>query len=69
MIDPDGRETKFTHTDEFGNVLAVYKDGDLGVYKHDDAKNKKDVDKARRRSGSTLEEERKWAKLSFGMNL
>jgi RHS repeat-associated protein len=31
-IDPDGRRS--THTDENGRVLAVYDDGDLGVYKH-----------------------------------
>ncbi|NTD97008.1 hypothetical protein G6M26_06580 [Agrobacterium tumefaciens] len=35
MIDPDGRETKSTHTDKFGSVVAVYDDGDKGVYKHD----------------------------------
>lgn len=33
LIDPDGRLS--THTDEDGNVLAVYNDGDLGVYKHE----------------------------------
>lgn len=53
MIDPDGMETKSTHTDELGNVLAVYNDGDFGVYRHDDAKSKKDVDKARKQSGTT----------------
>jgi RHS repeat-associated protein len=34
MIDPDGRLS--THTDEEGNVLAVYDDDDLGVYQHSD---------------------------------
>ncbi len=34
FIDPDGRGTESTHTDKFGNVVAVYKDGDLGVYRH-----------------------------------
>ncbi|REC64524.1 hypothetical protein DRF59_20545 [Chryseobacterium flavum] len=33
-IDPDGRGTESTHTDKFGNVVAVYNDGDLGVYRH-----------------------------------
>jgi len=33
-IDPDGRFS--THTDGEGNVVAVYDDGDLSVYKHDD---------------------------------
>lgn len=32
FIDPDGRFS--THTDSAGNVVAVYKDGDNGVYKH-----------------------------------
>jgi RHS repeat-associated protein len=36
-----------THTDETGNVIAVYNDGDLGVYKHDGvgAAAKADVDR------------------------
>jgi hypothetical protein len=33
--DPLGDSTESTHTDKFGKVLAVYNDGDLGVYKHD----------------------------------
>ncbi len=36
MTDPDGRETKSTHTDKLGNVLAIYDDGDKGVYKHNE---------------------------------
>ncbi len=32
-IDPDGNFVS-THTDWFGNVVAVYNDGDLGVYRH-----------------------------------
>jgi RHS repeat-associated protein len=32
LIDPDGRFS--THTDSSGNVVAVYDDKDLGVYKH-----------------------------------
>lgn len=31
--DPTGM-LESTHTDEEGNVIAVYDDGDLGVYKH-----------------------------------
>jgi RHS repeat-associated protein len=42
--DPLGNEGNSTHTDGAGNVLAVYNDGDLGVYKHDDAKTKSDID-------------------------
>lgn len=34
FIDPDGRGTESTHTDKLGNVVAVYNDGDLGVYRH-----------------------------------
>jgi len=33
FIDPNGMNAS-THTDEEGNVVAVYEDGDLGVYKH-----------------------------------
>ena len=33
LIDPDGNST---HTDAEGNVVAVYEDGYLGVYMHDD---------------------------------
>lgn len=35
LVDPDGRSPS-THTDKDGNVVAVYDDGDNGVYKHDD---------------------------------
>lgn len=45
MVDPDGKGSTSTHTDKNGTVLAVYNDGDLGVYKHDDVETKKDVDK------------------------
>src|SRR5690606_2505198 len=46
-IDPDGRMAvpPSTHTDEDGNVLAVYDDGDLGVYTHSDGTTKADIDK------------------------
>ena len=33
LVDPDGKEIS-THTDEAGNVVAVYDDGDNGVYMH-----------------------------------
>ena len=32
LVDPDGRGIS-THTDELGNVVAVFNDGDNGVYK------------------------------------
>jgi len=44
IVDLNGMEGTSTHTDSAGKVLAVYNDGDLGVYKHDDAKTKADVD-------------------------
>ena len=36
LVDPDGNEAS-THTDRHGNVLAVYNDGNLGVYAHSDS--------------------------------
>ncbi len=33
LVDPDGKEPS-THTDENGNVVAVFNDGDNGVYRH-----------------------------------
>jgi RHS repeat-associated protein len=36
LVDPDGRQIS-THTDENGNVVAVYDDGNLGVYVHSQA--------------------------------
>lgn len=45
IVDPTGTSGTSTHTDKDGKVLAVYNDGDLGVYKHDDTTIKEDVDK------------------------
>ncbi len=42
FMDPTGMFS--THTDEDGNVVAVYNDGDLGVYKHQGKVMKSDVD-------------------------
>lgn len=42
-VDPDGRESQSTHTDKNGKVLKVIDDGDLGIYKHDDAKTASDI--------------------------
>ncbi|RBL88136.1 DUF6443 domain-containing protein [Chitinophaga flava] len=53
MIDPDGREVKSTHTDSLGKVLAVFNDGDLGVYKHDDATTADEVRTKRQETKST----------------
>jgi len=52
FVDPDGMEGKSTHTDFFGNVIAVYDDGDLGVYRHVYAESKKDVDDLRSATGT-----------------
>lgn len=56
FTDPTGMEPS-THTDEDGNVLAVYNDGDLGVYKHENllngqAPSKLDIDVAHQSSSS-----------------
>lgn len=51
--DPTGMAPLSTHTDSLGNVLAVYNDGDLGVYQHDDATTKEEVDKKREATGTT----------------
>lgn len=42
-----------THTDSLGNVLAVYDDGDLGVYRHNDATSRKDIERKRKKTGDT----------------
>ncbi len=38
-VDQLGNSTESTHTDKNGRVVAVYNDGDKGVYKHDDLSN------------------------------
>ena len=43
-IDPDGLAPFSTHTDEDGNVIAVYDDDDLGVYTHANGTTKEDLD-------------------------
>ncbi|RBL91427.1 hypothetical protein DF182_02055 [Chitinophaga flava] len=53
MVDLDGRKGTSTHTDSTGKVLAVYNDGDLGVYKHDDVRTGSDIDAKRERTNST----------------
>jgi RHS repeat-associated protein len=45
LIDPKG-DNASTHTDEDGNVIAVYVDGDLGIYKHEAGTTKEDVENA-----------------------
>ena len=50
-IDPTGLLS--THTDEDGNIVAVYDDGDLGVYRHIDASTREEVDIKREATGTT----------------
>lgn len=45
FIDPDGMRPTSTHTDAQGRVLAVYNDGDLGVYRHKTANTTSQIDK------------------------
>ena len=57
FIDPDGNEETSTHTDKNGKIIAVYHDGDLGVYKHEDNANgkaptKANIDKRHKKSTS-----------------
>ena len=61
-IDPDGMAPLSTHTDHDGNVLAVYNDGDLGVYKHENAQTKEDIDKSYDKKTNISEEVKRWAK-------
>jgi RHS repeat-associated protein len=51
FIDPDGMLS--THTDNEGNVLAIYDDGDLGVYRHKDAKTNAEVEQNYRSTPGT----------------
>lgn len=44
FTDPTGMIGESTHTDEDGNVLAVYDDGDTGVYAHKNGTTKADID-------------------------
>jgi hypothetical protein len=43
-IDPDGKASMSTHTDKNGRVLKVIADGDLGIYRHNNAKSSADID-------------------------
>ena len=47
VTDRLGNTGTSTHTDSKGNIIAVYDDGDLSVYKHQTAKSKQEVDKWR----------------------
>jgi len=64
FIDPTGRKGESTHTDLYGNVLAVYDDGDLGIYKHANAKTKEDIEQIPRvstsRGGTRMGETLMW---------
>ncbi len=47
FVDYMGLAPTSTHTDRYGNVIAVYDDGDLGVYRHNDSSTKEEIDKKR----------------------
>jgi RHS repeat-associated protein len=53
LVDPDGKRS--THVDSTGKVIAVYDDGDLGVYQHSDLGDgdAAAVDERRAESGTT----------------
>jgi RHS repeat-associated protein len=65
FTDPTGTTGQSTHTDNLGNVLAVYDDGDLGVYKHKDAKTKADIDKVYNNKTSTSAGGEKMGETTF----
>ena len=48
-----GNTVNSTHTDENGKVIAVYDDGDFGVYRHKDATTKEEVTQLREKTGKT----------------
>lgn len=51
--DPTGMSGESTHTDEFGNVVAVYNDGDNGVYKHNGTESQTQAELSSSYSSST----------------
>ena len=55
FVDPDGRAPFSTHTDSNGNVLAVYNDGNLGIYKHSNAEIKNVANTGQKFSNSNRE--------------
>jgi RHS repeat-associated protein len=51
--DSNQNDISSTHTDEFGKVLGIFNDGDLGVYMHTGAKNRGEIEAKRNKSGTT----------------
>ena len=45
LIDPTGMESESIHIDKYGNILKNVNDGDNGVYIHQNATTKSDIDK------------------------
>lgn len=65
FTDPDGTKGQSTHTDLLGIVLAVYDDGDLGVYKH---MNAEDIEKNYSKENTSAGGEKMgetWTSLGF----
>lgn len=50
-MDPTGMFS--THTDEEGNLVAVYDDDDHGVYRHEGSVTKKDIDSRHSKDNTT----------------
>lgn len=72
FIDPDGNSGTSTHTDKNGKIVAVFDDGDLGVYKHEDNANGKAPTEAnikKRHEKSTSAGGKKWVKQKIGTSL
>jgi RHS repeat-associated protein len=62
-MDPTGMFS--THTDEDGNVVAVYDDGDLGVYRHQGKVMKSDIDAFHRADNTSANGERMGETLAW----
>jgi len=60
-IDPDGRST---HTDSLGHVVAVYNDGNMGVYKHGISADTYDGSKLKIKNGTRMGETEYWDEFS-----
>ncbi|MCE2497243.1 MAG: RHS repeat-associated core domain-containing protein, partial [Flavobacteriales bacterium] len=52
LVDPNGMFESI-HTDESGNIIAEYDDGDDGVYMHANGTTKADIDQQRASAGTT----------------
>ena len=73
FIDPDGMAARSTHTDKEGHVIAVFDDGDKGVYRHGNnadgsAPTQYQIDKRQKKLGTSAGGEKMgetWTSLGF----